>query len=313
MAPPKSLPFFITLTLFFALGTCAFSLAKGSTSLPFEQLFFAKNHLILQLRLARTASAFISGAELALAGLLMQLLLQNPLADPYILGTSSGAALGMLITMLLGLSANWLMTGAWTGSLIAMLIIAMFAHKHRWQTQRLLLMGIALAMLFSAVISGVLILMPSTTLPSLLYWLSGDLNNVSMPWFGFASLGFGFLLSFAFAPAFNLLARGDKEAAALGLETTHYHKILYLISTFLTANAVTLSGSIGFIGLLIPHLTRRLVGYNHFISIPISLLLGGSLLMLADTIARSLFAPTQLPVGILIAIIGVPTFIGLMA
>lgn len=293
-----------------------FSLFKGSTSISLYQLFTQNSPLVqtifLKLRLPRTVTAFVSGGLLALAGALMQILLQNPLADPYVLGISGGAALATLLMMLFGLSAQWLMGGAWLGSLLTIFLILLLAKKHRWQTHTLLLSGIALACGFSACISLILLTSPDSNLHSMLFWLTGDLNDAHFPWLALGILCVGFWICLILAPGLNILGRGEKEAKVLGLPIQTYRLTLYLLSSLFTAAAVTLAGCIGFIGLIVPHLTRRLCGYDHRLVLPLSLLLGGSILTVADTLARSLFAPQQLPVGILMALIGVPVFIFLL-
>lgn len=292
------------------------SLSKGSTSLSLHQLLFADfeqfNTIILQLRLPRTLTAFVCGGLLALAGSLMQLLLRNPLADPYILGISGGAALFTLLMMLFGVSEYWLMGGAWFGSLCTIILILMLARKHQFQSHALLLSGIAIACGLSACISLILLLTPDASIRSMLFWLSGDLNGTHIPWLGMIILTTGFVICMLLAPGLNIFGRGEQEAQALGLASKKYRILLYLLSSLFTATAVTLAGCIGFIGLIIPHLTRMFVGFDHRIALPISVLLGGSLLMLADTLARTLIAPQQLPVGILTAIIGVPIFVALL-
>lgn len=290
-----------------------FSLLKGSVSLPLNQLWASEQAtLILKLRLSRTMTAFISGGLLALAGTLMQLLIQNPLADPYILGISGGAACAALLLMLLGISNDWLIAGAWLGSLLTIFLILLLAKKHRWQIQPLLLSGIALACGYSALISFILLISPETTLHSMLFWLTGDLNAIQFPWMGLMVLSMGLMICFALAKGLNILSRGDKEAQALGLAYKEYRLILYLLSSLFTATAVTLAGCVGFIGLIIPHIARLLGGHDYRVLLPTSVLLGGILLTVADTLARALFAPLQMPVGILMALIGAPVFIWLL-
>jgi iron complex transport system permease protein len=306
--------FFIALSA--AMLSIIFSLSTGSTSIPLYQFFF--NHsdpfhtIIMRLRLPRTLTAFASGSLLGLAGSLMQLLLQNPLADPYVLGVSGGAAFFTLLMMLMGVSEGWLLGGAWAGSLLSIVLILLLARKHRWQTHSLLLAGIALACGFSACISFILIISPAASLRSMLFWLSGDLNDAQFPWMGLTILAIGLFISMLLAPGLNILGRGEREARALGLPSTTYRIALYLLSSLFTAAAVTLAGCIGFIGLLIPHFVRMLGGYDHKITLPLSALLGGSLLTIADTLARTIFAPQQIPVGILLAMIGVPVFVWML-
>jgi iron complex transport system permease protein len=147
----------------------------------------------------------------------------------------------------------------------------------------------------------------------MLFWLSGDLNTDQFPWVSLCILCGGLLLCWLLAPGLNLLNRGDQEARALGLAWKPYRIVLYLLSSLFTAAAVSTAGCIGFIGLIIPHISRSLLGHQHRILLPACALLGGSLLMIADTIARTVIAPQQLPVGIVTAFIGVPIFIWLLS
>jgi len=174
-------PIVITLAFF----SIYISLSKGITSATLYQLLFQHNEqfnaIFWNLRVPRTLTAFISGGLLALAGALMQLLLQNPLADPYVLGISGGAAMVTLLMMLIGVTGSWLVLGAWAGSLFTILLIFALASKHRWQTQTLLLTGIALAGAYSAGISLILLISPNNELHSMLFWLAGDLNETDIP------------------------------------------------------------------------------------------------------------------------------------
>lgn len=298
------------------IASFLFSLCKGSASIPIDQLFFASNEynlrILLDLRLPRTLTALVTGGALGLAGTLLQLLLQNPLADPYVLGVSSSAAFFMLLFSFLGLSQIYLLGGAGVGSICAMLLMLMFCYKHRWQPQTLLLMGIAIASIASAGITLLLLISENEYLHGMLFWLAGDLNVTTIPWFGMLTLFFVFLLSFCLAPGFNVLANGEKEAFALGLSIQQFRVFLYFLSAVLTALAVTLAGCVGFIGLIIPHVATFLGGYDYRKRIPLSLMLGGALLMFADTLARTIVAPIQLPVGLMMTLIGVPIFIGLL-
>jgi iron complex transport system permease protein len=302
-------PLRLTLTVISLAGISTFlALFIGSTSYHDGQFIT----ILWQLRLPRVLAAFTCGGLLALAGSLMQLLLQNPLADPYVLGISSGAALFTLLLMLLGLSTTWLLAGAWSGSLLTIALILILARKQRYATHSLLLAGIALTCGFSAGISCILLLSPNTTLHSMLFWLTGDFNITHMPWLEFIILIVGTFICCLLAPGLNILGRGEQAARVLGLPSEKYRLVLYLLSSLFTATAVTLAGCIGFIGLIIPHLTRKLIGYDHRFVLPLSMVLGGSLLVLADTLARTVLAPEQLPVGILMALLGVPIFIWIL-
>ena len=297
-----------------AVFSLIYSLSKGSTPISLYQLLFNEDHefistIFLNVRLPRTFTAFIAGGLLALAGSLMQLLLQNPIADPYVLGISGGAALVTLFGVLLGLGETSLMMSAWVGSLLSMLLILMFARKHRFESSHLLLTGMAIACGFSACISFILIASPADKLHSMLFWLTGDLNDARFSYASLMILIAGFLISMLLAPGLNILSRGDLEARALGLSLKRYRVIIYLLSSLFTGAAVALAGCIGFVGLLVPHFSRLIAGFDYRITLPASLFIGGTLVTLADTLARTLFAPVQIPVGILLAFIGVPVFI----
>ncbi|MBA3662467.1 MAG: iron ABC transporter permease [Gammaproteobacteria bacterium] len=307
----------IMTTMFFVLFSVFFSLLQGSTAIPVQTLLLPNalgewHPVLSQIRLPRTLGAFVSGGLLSLAGILMQLLLQNPLADPYILGISGGAAFVTLLMMLFATTAFSMGFSALMGALLTIMMILLFAKKHRWHSHTLLLIGMALACIFSAGISFILILSPDKNLHSMLFWLTGDLNGRDFPYGALTVLSGGLFISQLLAPGFNILARGEREALVLGLAVQRYRIGLYFLSAALTATAVTLAGCIGFVGLIIPHLTRRLVGVDHRVLIPLATALGGSLVVIADTLARTLFAPTQLPVGIVIAFIGIPFFIWLL-
>lgn len=297
------------------------SLASGSVFIDLNDLFGLilghggpEDHEILfSLRLPRTVSAFVTGALLALAGALMQILVRNPLADPYVLGISSGAAMMTLLMMLCGFSGLWLTTGAWTGSIMAMLMVfALAKKKSAWQSDHLLLTGIALASGFSAVISFILVMSPDKELHSMLFWLLGDLSYTHAPVIETGILIAGLMMSMSSADEFNILLRGQIEAQLLGVNTKHVYYKLYFISALLTATAVSLAGCIGFIGLIVPHMLRLLCSYDHRFLLPGCALFGGSLLTIADTLARTLFAPQQIPVGIFMAFIGIPLFLFLL-
>ncbi len=279
----------------------------GSTLSPFHQ------SLIFDLRLPRALAAFTAGALLSLAGVLMQVLLRNPLADPYVLGVSGGAALAALLSMLAGMGSVWLTGSAFLGALISIVLVFSFAHSRgSWSISRLLLTGIILASGWGALISFVLVIAPAERIHGMLFWLMGDLsyNRPVLPIFIILVLGLtGSLL---ISRQLNILLWGDLQAGSLGVDTRKLRNIIFFLSSLLTAGAISLAGSIGFVGLVIPHLVRLLSGTGHRLLIPASALTGGSLLVIADTLARTVLAPQQLPVGVLTALIGVPLFLYLL-
>jgi iron complex transport system permease protein len=301
-----------------ALASLCLSFFMGNQTVSTGQLMHAfagdnaaLGHQILYLiRIPHALTAFVTGGLLALAGALMQVLVRNPLADPYILGTSGGAAFMTLLLMVAGYSGLWLITGAWLGSLTAILIVfCLCRQQSAWNSQQLLLIGIALACGLSALVSLVLFVSPDAILRGMLFWLVGDLSFAGVPFFESGVLLVGLMISFSFARDLNILIRGEKEAAALGVNTRRLQWSLYFLSSLLTATAVTLAGCIGFVGLIVPHLFRLLFGYDHRFLLPGCVLLGGSLLTIADVVARHLLFPLELPVGIVMTLIGIPIFI----
>ncbi|RMG38791.1 MAG: iron ABC transporter permease [Gammaproteobacteria bacterium] len=271
------------------------------------------DRIIDQLRLPRTLSAFAVGGALSLAGTLMQVLLRNPLGDPYVLGVSGGASVAVLAGMLLGLPILWLHPLALAGAFASMLLVFALASRHDDpDNRRLLLTGIVMAAGWSALIGLVLSLAPPLQLPGMLFWLMGDLSAAYSPGLLLAALGLGLAASLALAPQLNLAAFGLRQAAALGVDPRRLRLQLYLLASLLTAVAVTSAGAIGFVGLVTPHLARLLGASDHRLLLPVATLLGGALLTLADTAARTLIAPAQLPVGVLTALLGVPVFLWLL-
>jgi iron complex transport system permease protein len=302
-----------------ALASLLWSLGQGSIPLGPAELWRAWNtpgleqQLLLELRLPRALSAFAVGGLLALAGALMQTLLRNPLADPYVLGISGGAAVGALGTMLLGLGSFWLTTGSFLGALFSMLLVFTLAHgRGSWTSNRLLLTGVVISSGWTALISFMLAVSPDSDLRGMVFWLMGDFGAVDNPVLALPVLAVGLLLCLTLARNLTLLGRGELQAQALGVNVARLRWTVYFLAALLTAIAVTQAGSIGFVGLVVPHLIRLVLGNDQRLLLPASVLLGGTLLLCADTLARTVIAPQQLPVGVITALLGVPTFIYLL-
>ena len=270
--------------------------------------------IVTELRLPRTLAAFATGALLAQAGTLMQVLVRNPLADPYILGVSGGAATAVLIGMLLGLSSAFGLTGlAFIGALVAMFLVFILAHqKGSWTPTRLLLTGVVVAAGWGAAISLILTLSPASNLHGMLFWLMGDLSYSYSVSFAFTALIIGLIFSMLISSQLNVLIRGDKIAASLGVNLKQLQLKIYILASLLTAAAVVQAGSIGFVGFIVPHLIRLTGITDHRLLLPAATLAGGILVLIADTVARTIIAPQQLPVGIITALIGIPLFLFLL-
>ena len=306
---------------FLALASVGMALMVGTISVPVADVVAALfgHHsngadVVLQLRLPRALAGFACGGLLALAGALMQVLLRNPLADPYVLGISGGAGVGALFAILLGLPVIGIDGLAFVGALGAMLLVFGLAHGDgSWTQTRLLLTGVIVAAGCGALVALMLAIAPDDRLRGMLFWLMGDLAQASDWWPSLLALLFALALTMPFARELNLLARGMMQAQALGVAVNRLRYAVFLLASLATAASVTTAGSIGFIGLVIPHLVRLATGNDQRLLLPASVLAGGSLLVLADTLARTMIAPQQLPVGVLTALIGVPVFLYLLS
>ncbi|MBT8444874.1 MAG: iron ABC transporter permease [Gammaproteobacteria bacterium] len=269
--------------------------------------------IVLKLRLPRALAAFGTGATLALAGVLMQVLLRNPLADPYILGTSGGAAVAALLAMLAGAGALLIDAAAFGGALASTLLVFLIARYHGdWAPGRLLLTGVVIAAGWGAVISLILATAPEANVRGILFWLMGDFSFAGNPAPSLIAAAVAVAAGLVLARSLNVLATGDQQATLLGLRVRPVRVSIYLLSSLLTAVAVTTAGTVGFIGLVVPHLCRLVGGADHRTLVPNAALAGGSLLVVADTVARTIAAPRQLPVGAITAVIGVPLFLFLL-
>jgi len=297
------------------------SLSIGSVDISIKQLLQAlwdqddslASNVVLDLRFPRTVVGFMVGAMLALAGALMQVLLRNPLAEPYVLGVSGGASAAVLIAMLSGLSGFLIPGSAFLGAMLSMLLVFGLAHgKGDWSPARLLLTGVVIAAGWGALISLILSISQGTQLRGMLFWLMGDLSYAHYTHWALLVLIVCLLVSMMISRNLNILARGELQAATLGVSPKKIRYLVYFLSSLLAATAVTLAGNVGFVGLIVPHAIRLMVGSDHRILLPAAFLLGGCLVMLADCLARTIIAPQQLPVGVLTAIIGIPAFLVLL-
>jgi iron complex transport system permease protein len=305
-----------------ALASFVGALAFGSFPLDFAQVLhsvFAPSNstadeVIWKLRAPRALAAFACGGLLALAGTLLQVLLRNALADPYVLGVSGGASLGALLALSAGAGTLAMNVSAFAGAMAAIVIVfGLTFRADDWNVYRLLLTGVVLSAGLSAVISLVLVLAPEGQLKGMLFWLMGDLSQAESPAVAWGML-FG-LSAFAVSAAvrLDLLALGELKARSLGVAVGPFKIAVFVVAALATVTAVVLGGAIGFVGLMAPHAIRLAGVANHRVLVPLSILLGGALLTIADTAARTAWAPQQLPVGIFTALLGVPAMLLLLA
>ncbi|MGE0972284.1 FecCD family ABC transporter permease [Klebsiella sp. WOUb02] len=275
--------------------------------------------IVWSLRMPRSLLAALAGSALALAGTVLQSLTRNPLADPWVLGISSGAGLGAVLVIALGLSVGWasVPAGAFGGAMLAFALVLLMARKSlSGQSSRFVLTGVAVTQLLSAATSLITLWKTDAdTTRGVMFWLLGSFAQAS--WLQVALCAAAllpiFLICWWRAIELDVLTFGGTTAASLGVEVGTIKLALYCLLTLLTAVVVACCGAIGFIGLTVPHIARMLIGHRHRALLPASMLCGAIFTVLADTLARTLFTPRELPVGILTAMLGVPLFLFLIS
>jgi len=313
--------------LAFSIATLLFAGMTGSIRVPLHEIPDALRQLasgqpdslsasLLELRASRALVAFATGGALALAGLMMQALLRNPLADPYVLGVSSGASVGALLALLLSASMLVVDAAALAGAIGVALLLYLLARRDLRSGQAaeggasmLLLTGVIVSALCGSVVTLMLAIAPEGRLRSMIFWLIGDLAGAPLrlvPWLVLAGC---LLYAMRNARSMNMVALHAENAVTLGVRVGALRKGLFFVSALLTASAVTSAGSIGFVGLVVPHACRFAFGPDHRVLIPAVALAGGAFLVLCDTLARTIVAPQQLPVGAITAMIGAPVFL----
>jgi iron complex transport system permease protein len=280
--------------------------------------------IVIEIRLPRILLGIVVGASLAVAGTSFQALLRNPLADPYVLGVSSGAALGAILALIAephlalpaSLAALFTPLAAFLGAAATIAAVYLLGRREgQIDSGTLLLAGIISASFLSAIIMFLLTTLTGRDFRGMAFWLMGDLSTSlqsSLRWV----LGVGFLLAtgaiYTTASDLNLLLAGEKEAMHLGVDVRRVRLVVYIAASILTGLAVSVSGAIGYVGLLVPHVMRLLFGSDHRILIPTAAFGGAIAVVIADTLARTVVSPSELPVGAMTALVGAPLFIYLL-
>ncbi|MGH8267447.1 MAG: FecCD family ABC transporter permease [Steroidobacteraceae bacterium] len=271
----------------------------------------ATRTVLIAVRLPRVLAAFGVGSLLALAGVLLQALFRNPLADPYVLGVSGGAAVGALLAMMAGAAALMVQSAAVAGALCA--VVAVYLLARGGGTPRLLLTGVVLASACGALVSVLLSLADSSRVRGMVFWLAGDLEWAVTPWASATAAVFAVVAAVLIARPLNVLAAGELRARSVGLALEAWRTVLFVGCAALTAVAVVSAGTVGFVGLITPHAVRLTFRTSdHRIVAPAAALSGGMLLAVADLVARTCAAPRQLPVGAIMALVGAPLFVALL-
>ncbi len=322
MKPVRALP--IMLAVIIAFIALAGSLMVGAAALPFDRVLATlsgsgtsgERSIVVDLRLPRALLAGLAGGGLAVSGATFQAMLRNPLAEPYILGVSGGAALGAVIVTVFTRSYFALPFAALAGALFTIALVFAIASRAtlRMDPRVLLLAGVIVGAFFQAIILLLLTFADVESFRSAIFWMMGSVASAS--WRAVIMLAVVVLPAtialFALARPLNLLTAGEETALYLGVNVTAVMRGAYFIASLLVATSVAACGSIGFVGLVVPHVVRMLWGSDHRVIIPTAFLVGSAFLILADTAARTMLAPAELPVGVVTALVGVPVFILLL-
>lgn len=322
-APLKRLILIVSILFIISLITILIALKFGSVKVDFSDIFNylikkensnTELNIILWIRFSRILLAFCIGAGLSVTGGVFQSILMNPLAEPYILGVSSGGTFGAILAIFLGLSFIMVTTFAATGAILIIILVFLLGRRFgELEPNVLLLTGIMISAFFSALIL-LLITLLNDSLRTAVFWMIGNLANAdpeAVFIIGPATVILSIIL-IVFAHKYNLLALGNEHALILGVNTKLIKTISYFTSSLLIGFIVAVSGIIGFVGLLIPHICRMIFGNDNRIILPTSFFIGGIYLVIADTIARTVLLPSEIPVGAITALVGAPVFIYLM-
>lgn len=271
-----------------------------------------QDSVVWHYRLPRVMAAALGGSSLALCGVVLQALLRNPLAEPYVLGLSAGASAGAVAVTVAGVAWGWaLSAGAFAGAVAAFCVVMLLAAHREGSASQTLLAGIASSQLFNAIAACLMASSASAEqIRGLLFWLLGDLSAVRLsdvPWLA-ASAVMGLVVCLAVARPLDVLSLGERSAFALGVPVARLRYLLLALTALMTALVVSRIGAIGFVGIVVPHLVRRWVGVRHRRRIPAAMLLGAVFVVVADLLSRTLMASHSLPIGVVTAIVGAPVF-----
>ncbi len=303
---------FLFIVLFLAL---LLGISKGSVNLPLSELLLKVNRHILFLRLMRLALAMVVGCGLSVSGIALQAILRNPLAEPYLLGTSSGAGLGAVLAIIMGIYTIYLPFAAFLGALLSiMLVYVMSQQGNKIPVQSLILSGVILSIALSGIVIFLISISSNEALHGLTWWLWGNLQVYDPKLLLIVSIvvASGIAAIFILAQDLNAISIGEEEAVHLGIDTETAKKLLFFTTSLITASIVCICGIIGFVGLIIPHMMRIIVGPNHKILIPASCIAAAAFMVICDTLSRTLFTPLEIPIGVITAIIGAPVFMILL-
>lgn len=309
------------------LLSAVISLSVGPAGIPFHKIFPILQNgrgtmeygILVDVRFPRILLGFAIGGALSLAGVMLQGMFRNPLVEPYTLGISGGAALGVSMTLLLGLQSLSVWTLPFAGFLgaaaIILLVYFLSMREGRFQLQELLLTGVMVSFIASSLIMLIMALASTEDLHGIIFWIMGSLEEPNMI---LIRIIFGMSIcllaaSFFYSSDLNALSLGEEDALHLGVRVERSKIILFLLASLLTGMSVSAAGVIGFVGLVVPHFMRMCVGNDHRILLPVSYLAGAVFLIFCDTLARTLIAPLELPVGVITGILGGSLFVWVLS
>jgi len=301
---------FLLLVLAVLLG-----LVKGAVKIPLAELFLKDNQVVFNLRLLRVVAAILAGSGLAVSGIALQAILRNPLAEPYLLGTSSGAGLAAVSAVIIGVSRIYIPLAAFLGAILSIVIVYSLARERgQIADKSLILSGVIISIAASSLIVFLVSLFGSRAMHEMNWWLWGSLQvyEPKLLFLAFFPVIMGILVIYLFAQDLNAISLGEEEAIHLGVNTRNIKKILILVCALISGSLISICGIIGFVGLIVPHMMRLIAGPNHKKLIPLACLSASVFMIICDLLSRTLFAPVEIPIGVITAIIGAPLFILLL-
>ena len=304
---------FILFILFFI--AIIYGIVKGAVNIPAGELFLKENQAILNTRILRILAAILVGSGLSVSGVALQAIMRNPLAEPYLLGTSSGAGLIAVIAVIIGISRMYIPFAAFLGALTSVIIVYNIAKQRgRISDKSLILSGVIVSIAFSAVIVFLVSVFGNEAMHEMSWWLWGSLQVYDIRLILLVSVPvlLGIAAIYMFAQDLNAISLGEEEAIHLGIDAQNVKKILIIITALITASLTCICGIIGFVGLIVPHIMRSVVGPNHKILIPVTCIASCIFMILCDIFSRTLFVPLEIPIGVITAMIGAPVFIILL-
>ena len=303
---------FLIVLFFCLIALFILNIFIGTVNIPANKILEPAFFEILKLRLLRALLAISAGACLSVAGVILQAVLRNPLAEPYVLGVSSGAGLGAVIGLLFISLSMAVSAAAFIGGLVTIFLVYKLARiDGRMSPENMIIAGIIVNGFLSSVLMFFVSNSSSGNIHSIVWWLLGNLQVYKITpvaALALASLA-GFLISYLFSRELNAISLGEEEARHLGIDIEKVKIILLLTATFITSLTVSICGIIGFAGLMMPHIARRLMGPDHGMLLPASVLMGSAFLLLCDIFSKTMIAPREIPIGVITSFIGVPFFI----